>query len=105
MDVEKQLNKTKNKKMDHILIGLAFGLVVPVLAMHFILTYYSNLSLMYIVQNDFFSPIVDSLKAALFLNLGVFFLFFWTKKDKSARGVILATFVYGGFYLWYKFFS
>jgi len=40
----------------------------------------------------------------LFFNLAVFFIFYWLKKDQSARGVILATLVYGALYLWYMFF-
>lgn len=91
-------------KLDHLLIGLLSGLIVPMVIMHFWLQYYSNLSLLDILGSVYFSPIVDTLKSSLFINLGIFFAFYWFKKDKSSRGVVFATLIYGGFYLYYKFF-
>lgn len=98
------LNQQKNKKFDHILIGLIPGLVLPVIVMYIILEYYSNLSLAYIIENPMFSPLVNDLKGALLVNLGTFFIFYYTKKDKSARGVVYATLIYAAFYLYYMFF-
>ena len=92
------------KKVDHIAIGVLLGLILPVTAMYFILKISANMSLFYIFSNPFFSPIINSLKGALLVNLGVFFIFYWLKKDQSAKGVIAATLVYGAFYLWYMFF-
>jgi hypothetical protein len=97
------MSKSAFKQFDHILIGMAIGLIVPVTAMHFILQYYSNFTLMYLIENPMFSILLDDLKGCLFFNLGVFFLFYWFKKDKSARGVIFATLIYGAIYLYYKF--
>lgn len=54
-----------------------------------------------IIFNPFFSEIINVLKGSLFCNLGLFFLFYWLRKDLSARGVVLATFIYGAFYLYY----
>ena len=96
-----QVNKDK---FDHILIGLIPGLIFPVMIMYFILSYYSNFTLQFIIENPLFSPLVNDLKGALLINLGLFFLFYWFKKDKSARGVVFATLVYAAFYLWYVFF-
>ncbi|MCB0400683.1 MAG: hypothetical protein KDD41_01230 [Flavobacteriales bacterium] len=92
------------KHLNHTLVGLILGLIVPITAMHFILQHYSNLDLMYLIENPMFSPILNNLKGCLFFNLGVFFIFYWLKKDKSARGVIYATLIYGAFYLYYMFF-
>lgn len=94
----------KKKKFDHILAGFIPALLLPVLAMYFILEYYSNLSLQYIVENPMFSPLVNDLKGALLVNLLLFFIFYWLRRDSSAKGVIFATFIYGVFYLYYMFF-
>jgi len=91
-------------KFDHILIGLLGGIFIPLIIMQFWLGYYSNLSLYQLLQNSFFSPLIDTLKSSLFINLGIFFLFYFLKKDNSARGVVLATIIYGGFYIYYMFF-
>jgi len=95
---------SKFLKLDHIAIGVILGIAIPLLIMHFRLQYFSNLSLYYIIKNPLFSEIVDILKGSIFANLPLFFLFYWLKKDRSARGVILATLLYGAFYLWYIIF-
>lgn len=91
----------KKNKFDHVLYGLIPGLILPVLIMYFILSYYSNFTLQYIVENPMFSPLVNDLKSALLVNLGLFFLFYYLKLDKSAKGVVFATLIYGAFYLYY----
>jgi len=96
--------KSDLKKLDHQLIGLIIGLIVPIVIMHFLLQYYSNWSLMYLIENPMFSGILDNLKGALLANLALFFGFYWLRKDKSARGVVFATLIYAAFYLYYKFF-
>ena len=92
------------KKFNHLIIGGIIGLLVPLTAMYFILKFTTNLSLSYILGSDYFSPVVNNLKGCLFFNLGVLFIFYWFKKDQSARGVILATLIYGAIYLWYMIF-
>ncbi|MDT8412109.1 MAG: hypothetical protein RQ875_06605 [Vicingaceae bacterium] len=89
------------KELDHILIGLVLGLLLPYIMMYFWLQTYSNLSLFEIIKNPFFSEIVNVLKSSIFSNLALFFLFYWFKKDFSAKGVIFATLVYGAFYVFY----
>ena len=92
------------KKFDHIAIGVIIGLIIPITAMHLILSYYSNFTIEFLIDNPMFSGILDDLKGCLFINLGAFFLFYWFKKDKSARGVVFATLLYGAVYLYYMFF-
>ncbi len=92
------------KEFNHIIFGLILGILVPLVSMYAILKYTTNMDLFYIVKNPFFSEVINNLKGALFFNLGVFFLFFWLKKDESAKGVIFATLLYGAFYMWYMFF-
>ncbi len=92
------------KKGDHIIIGLVPALFLPITIMSLILGYYSNFTMEYILNNPMFSPLVNDLKGALFVNLGLFFIFYWLKKDKSARGVVLATLFYAALYLYYMIF-
>jgi len=93
------------KKFNHVLIGLIIGLITPVAIMQYLLQKYSNLSLVDLIVNPFFSPLLDNLKICLFINGVLFFLFYWFKKDKSAKGIFIATLIYAGFYIWYMFFS
>jgi hypothetical protein len=99
-----KMNKIDLKKGDHLLIGLIPGLILPIVIMAIILGYYSSFTLQYIIENPLFSPLVNDLKGALLANLGLFFLFYWLKKDKSARGVLFSTLLYAAIYLYYMFF-
>ena len=93
------------KYFNHIAIGMIIGILIPLFTMHFVLVYNTpNFSLLYLIENPMFSPVLNNLKGCLFVNLPIFFLFYWLKKDKSARGVIFATLIYGAFYLYYMFF-
>ncbi len=89
---------------NHIVIGVIIGLLVPITAMKLILDHYTNFTIMYLIENPMFSLLLNDLKGCLFFNLAVFFIFYWLKKDKSARGVIFATLIYGALYLYYMFF-
>lgn len=89
------------KAFDHLIIGLILGLLLPYFIMYFWLQTYSNLSLYKIIVNPYFSEIVNVLKSSIFANLVLFFLFYWFRKDFSARGVIFATLIYGAFYVYY----
>ena len=97
------MTKLDLKKGDHILIGLIPALILPVLIMSLILGYYSSFTLEYIINNPMFSPLVNDLKGALLINLGLFFIFIWLKKDKSAKGVLFATLLYAAVYIYYMF--
>tara|TARA_B100000809_G_scaffold266486_1_gene329456 strand:+ start:1972 stop:2274 length:303 start_codon:yes stop_codon:yes gene_type:complete len=99
------MNKAALKKGDHLLIGLIPALILPIVIMSIILNVYaSNFTLQFIIENPLFSPLVNDLKGALLINLGLFFLFYWLKKDKSAKGVLLATLLYAALYIYYMFF-
>lgn len=98
------MNKLDLKKGDHLLVGLIPALILPILIMSLILRYYSSFTVEYIINNPMFSPLVNDLKGALLINLGLFFLFYWLKKDKSAKGVLLATLLYAALYIYYMFF-
>jgi hypothetical protein len=77
-------------------MGAILGLIAPWMV---VIIFY-NLKFSHLKFGDFieisylnqvFTPLI-SLSALL--NLGVFYLFIWTQKDHSARGVLAATFIY-----------
>ncbi len=89
----KYLPKTK---YDSITLGTIVGLVAPLLV--FIIYYliaYHGMRLQsffnYLHNGEIFIPII-SLCATI--NLLLFFICIWTDRDKSARGVLQATFIY-----------
>jgi hypothetical protein len=88
--------ETKKKlKNDNRLLGLALGIVVPILT--FILFYlYRNPVSFKIFYDQVLTVNVISRLVSLCVipNLLVFFIFIWTNRYKSAYGVIAATFVY-----------
>ncbi len=89
---------TKQKSdFNSTLAGIIPGLIVPVIASYlffisrnFTVTYQEFMK--YTIDSGLFSKV---LSLSLVANLGVFFIFIWTNRYKSARGVILATIIYG----------
>jgi len=83
------------QKLDYLWVGLAAGILVPAIAITiYYLVRYSGLSLM-----DFFKVyknlgiLTHIISLAVLPDLLVFFLFIRQKMLKSARGVLLATFL------------
>jgi len=98
--------KTKPKKsLNSLLIGVILGIIIPLLTIYFFYLI-KNLALDfksyidYILQYKFASKI---LSLALISNLAIFFLFITSDRYKSARGVILATFIYALISVLYMF--
>ncbi|MEA3451602.1 MAG: hypothetical protein U9Q83_06820 [Bacteroidota bacterium] len=89
---------TKSKKsFNSLIIGLIPGIIIPLFTVYFLyLT--KNLAMEfkqyieYMIQHKFITKI---LSVAVVSNLAVFFLFLQGDRYKSARGVILATLIYG----------
>jgi len=84
------------QKYDSIVLGTVLGLLAPMTV--FIIYYlvgYRGMRLFsfihYLTVGEIFLPI---LSLCVTINLLIFFIFIWTKRDKSARGVLQATFVY-----------
>jgi hypothetical protein len=93
-----------NKRFDHLLVGAALGLAGPVLTLFvFYLIRYSHMSFARFMQmvslEGTFSPRIS---LCAIVNLLIFYLFIWTNRYYSARGVILATFVYAGLIVYIK---
>lgn len=93
-------------KNDITIIGLIIGLVAPLIVMFGFWKYqFGHTSL-----KGFYEVMVDSgnlpglISIGLLGNLAAFFLFYRQKLDVSARGVIMATFLYGLIIVVLKFF-
>lgn len=92
------LNKMINKnKFDHLIIGLILGLLAPTLGI--LIFFYSKFSesnlsefLTVSIQEKMLSPL---LSLCAVINLAVFYLFIQIDKLQTAKGIILATFIYG----------
>lgn len=88
-------NQTK-QKYNSVWLGLSSGIVLPFISfvayyliMHrhmLIISYFNYLKLGGIFTN------VASL--CVVPNLGLFYIFLWLKKDKSARGVVTSVIIY-----------
>ncbi len=92
-------------KKDSRFTGILTGLIAPIIGMLiFWMAAFGIDGLMDITvllnQTDKLSALIS---LGLIANLGCFFLFYKMKLDESARGVILATFVYGFVILILKF--
>lgn len=84
-------------KKDSTILGLIIGLIAPLIVMLGFWKYqFGHTSLI-----GFYEVMVDSgnlpglISIGLLGNLAPFFLFYRQKLDVSARGVIMATFLYG----------
>lgn len=87
-----------NRKADKTWFGLLLGLLMPLVVMFFFyVSKYSGLSL-----EEFVDRLIDKavflkvLSLCAFVNLALFFLFYKTKNDRAARGVIWATAILAG---------
>lgn len=78
------------------IVGIAAGLIVPFLVMVVFAYYKNGLDGM----KDYFTTLInyDVLTSLISLcaipNLLIFFLFMWTDRLRSSRGVIIATLIY-----------
>ena len=92
------------KKFDHILVGSALGLIAPVIVLYvFYLVRYHNMGFRHFLgmvgMEGTFSPRIS---LCVIVNLLIFYLFIWTNRYYSARGVILSTFLYAGLVIYIK---
>lgn len=82
------------RRFDSVLTGLILGLIIPVVTMVIIWVVRFEISL-----SDFLSSFQQMrvlskvISLAAIPNLLLFFLFIWTNRPYSARGVIFATLV------------
>jgi len=84
-------------RFDNVKLGIAIGVLAPIvtfiiyyLIFHHRMFFFSFLD--YLKTGDIF---VSTLSLCVFAsNLLLFFSCIWTNRDKSARGIVLATFLY-----------
>jgi hypothetical protein len=94
------------KKLDNAWFGFAAGMSAPLLTLFiFYLIRYSHLSFRdfyenILVANNIITP---SISLCVITNLLVFFIFIWTNRNFSARGVLFSTFVYAGYVVYKKY--
>jgi hypothetical protein len=84
------------RKADKLWVGLTMGIVLPFLVMFIIyLSSYAYLTVPDFLRKMAFQAVfLKLLSLCATVNLGTFFLFYQTKNDKAARGVILATLIF-----------
>jgi len=94
-----------NKKFDKVWIGTVLGLLSPIIVFFsFFLIRYSHMTagrfFDYVMREGTLSPRIS---LCVIVNLLIFYIFIWTHRYYSARGIILATFVYASFVIYMKF--
>lgn len=89
-----------NKKFDTLLTGLIPGLVLPVLTILGFWMVNSESSFVdFLVQFQQMAMLSKVVSLTAIPNLLLFFIFIWTNRNFSARGVIFATLILAFFML------
>jgi len=89
---------TERKSFDSMLVGVIPGIIIPLIAVYFVFLLHSHgagsfeIYMKSVIKQQVLPKV---LSLSLLANLLVFFPFIWTNRNKSARGVILATMIYG----------
>ena len=96
------MNKTR--KFDTLVTGLVLGLLVPVLAIVILWIFNAEGSLFNYLKGFYrVNSLAGLVSLSAIPNLLLFFIFIWTNKYKSARGVIFATLIVAVIMLLLKF--
>lgn len=86
-------------KRDRFVLGLVLGLVFPALAfaLIYIFWFYDGMSFsQYVTYLGIHrATFAGVLSLSLIFNLPIFFMNIWSHRYFAARGVIMATFIYG----------
>ena len=86
-------------------IGLIAGLLIPIVVIIGFYNYRGIESITAFIDNIIYVGIFSELVSLCVVpNLLLFFIFIWTNRLKSARGVIIATFIYALVVIGLKFF-
>lgn len=91
---------------DKMWLGTMLGIIAPMLTMlGYYLYNFNHIPVQQFVEHLFKLNIQSKLLSLCVVsNLLVFFIFIWSEKYISARGVLLATFIYAGFVVYLKYF-
>ena len=93
-------------RYDSILVGVALGGATPLFSLIiFYVVKYNYLPFLrfykeILLANNILTPVIS---LCVIPNLLVFFIFIWTNRHHSARGVLLATMVYACYVVYKKF--
>jgi hypothetical protein len=93
-------------KFDNVLIGAIVGLCAPLLTLYifYLIKYnYLTFSEFYhkiLIENNIVTP---SISLCVISNLFIFFIFIWSNLNRSARGVLMTSFVYLGYVVYQKY--
>lgn len=89
---------------DQFMTGFVPGLLMPMLGFYcYFLLFFGYMEFDQFIDHVVRSKLaVSVLSLGVILNLGLFFLFYSREKDKAARGVIGATFIYAFIVLYAK---
>lgn len=84
------------RKADKLWIGIAAGIILPcIVLLIFYLSSYAYLTVPQFLRKMVFQSIIlKLLSLCAIVNLGAFFLFYQSKHDRAARGVIFATMIF-----------
>lgn len=91
-------------KKDAFLTGFIPGLVAPLLGFYiYFLIFFKYMGFGKFIEHlQRINMIVSVLSLGVVLNLAIFFLFYQLKLDRSAKGVIAATFIYAFIVVYFK---
>ncbi len=93
--------------LDKLWIGLTLGILAPIISvLIFYMSTYGHLPFMEFIEIITQANIyVQLLSVCIVPNLLIFFIFIWTNKLTSAKGVLFATFLYAFIVFGLKFFT
>ncbi len=100
------MNTNIAKKFDNSWLGFICGLLSPLLTLYvFYLIKYSHISFYKFYLDVLFANniVTASVSLCVITNLLVFFIFIWTNRNYSARGVLFSTIIYAGYVVYQKF--
>lgn len=98
--------KYKKRRFDSIVFGTIVGILTPLVTFTlYFLILYSYMPIVnfisYLKGGDIF---VATMSLCVVPNLLMFYIFIWTNRDKSSKGVILATILYAFWVAYNKMF-
>lgn len=100
------LQTPQKQKLDNSWLGFSCGLLAPMLTLYvFYLVKYSHISFYKFYLDVLFANniVTASVSLCVITNLLVFFIFIWTNRNYSARGVLFSTIIYAGYVVYQKF--
>ena len=95
----------KEKRFDHMAMGLFLGLLFPLICF----SVYAKYRFPEVPLNEIYGHVRSlgitsaMISLSVFFNLFVFFFFIWQKAEKTAKGILAATMVYAFLVVYLKF--